>query len=228
MFLHNYFFKPYPTFYKVGDEENLYFGIQLQIGGTKKQNVNIFSVNNEDDFFYIKHDSTIPKYGCEIVTYPATLQYHKSDLNNWKKLLNNASKLGFKCLQNCGLHIHINRNYFNSQQIAMIDYFVNNNQKFFKQLSNRQSQYAKFLKKPFFLYGYPINYKRHCALNLLNQNTIQFRTFNSSIDYQYIIQKIQFLYCLSHYVKTFDLLQDFVKKQNPKDVLALKNSLFPK
>ena len=68
MFLHNYFFKPYPTFYKVGDEENLYFGIQLQIGGTKKQNVNIFSVNNEDDFFYIKHDSTIPKYGCEIVT----------------------------------------------------------------------------------------------------------------------------------------------------------------
>lgn len=219
---HNYYFKPYPVFYPKSEDKKLYLGLQLQIGGVKDYNiVNKFAAYNENNFFYIKKDSTIPKYGCEIVTYPATMQYHLSDKPTWKKILRSAKRYHFKSynISNCGLHIHINKNFLNQNQIAKLDEFVNTNQQFFKNLSKRKSQFSRFLIKPKDLYGKPINQNRHCALNLCPKNTIQFRMFKGTLKYTSIMAYIEFINYLCYYIKQNDSMNyiqllNYINKNN--------------
>lgn len=209
--IHNYYFKPYPTFFRLKkSEQPFYMGIELQIGGVQKcDTVNKFAAFNESNFCYIKKDTSIPIYGCQVVSYPATLKYHLSSKSNWKKLLENAKKLKFKSynIENCGIHIHVNKNYFNPYEIQKLDYFINNNQDFFIALSKRQSNYSRFLHKPIDLYGTPINYNRNCALNLCNQNTIEFRMFKGTLNYRSFISYIELVYYISHYIKQTQLKQ---------------------
>lgn len=204
---HNYYFKPFPTFYPKKIANSLYLGLQLQIGGVQDYNiVNKFAAYNESNFFYIKKDSTIPIYGCEIVSYPATLKYHLSKKSNWKKILRNAKISKFKSfnINDCGLHIHVNKNYFTSQEIAKLDFFVNTNDEFFSKLSKRSSSYSRFLKKPKDLYGKPLNANRHCALNLCGNETIQFRTFKGTLNYKSVMSYIQLVYYICNYIKQTD------------------------
>ena len=221
LFVHNYFFKPYPTFFNISNQLKLFMGVQLQIGGTTIQNVNKFSVQNQSQFFYIKYDSTIPKYGCQIVSYPATLQYHQSNKSNWKQILKNASKYRFKSfdINDCGLHIHVNKDFFTNQQIAIIDFFVNSNKQLISQVSRRNSLFSRFLNKPIWLYGIPLNRNRHCVLNLLNENTIQFRFFKGTINYESVMAYLQFIYCLCLFIKNFQSIQQFSKINNTETFL---------
>lgn len=224
--IHNYYFKPYPTFFKKNNDNQLFLGVQLQIGGVKQpQTVNHFAANNENDFFYIKKDSTIPQYGCQVVCYPATLNYHFSIKNKWKKMLCSSRENHFKSynIQGCGLHIHVNKNFFNKEEIKKLDIFINNNQQFITDISRRKSDYAHFLVKPLELYGKPINQNRHCALNLTNENTIEFRTFKGTINYNSLMSYLQFVYnvcyfiknCNSDQLKYIDFLK-YLKKQKSK------------
>lgn len=208
IYIHNYYYKPYPTFFKINDENNLYLGIELEVGGNDDyNNVNKFAANYENDFFYIKKDSSIPKYGCEIVTYPATLEYHKHIENKWKKILNGAKKFNFKSydIDNCGIHVHINKDYLTVNEIAKLDLFVNKHHELFVKIARRSSKYARFLKKPLYLYGLPINVNRHCALNLCNQNTIEFRIFKGTLSYSSITAIMELVYCLVHFIKQHKL-----------------------
>lgn len=201
---HNYYFKPYPVFYPSKKDGILYLGLQLQIGGVKDYNiVNKFAAYNENNFFYIKKDSTIPQYGCEIVSYPATLEYHLSKKSMWRKILRSAKLNKFKSynINDCGLHIHVNKSFFTTEEIGKLDCFVNENQQFFQKISRRYSQFSRFLKKPLDLYGKPINQNRHCALNLCNKQTIQFRMFKGTINYKSIMSYIQFVHYLCLYIK---------------------------
>lgn len=213
--IHNYYFKPYPIFYDLDDEKKLYLGIELEIGGNKDVNkVNLFAANFENDFFYIKKDRSIPKYGCEIVTYPATLEYHKSDKSGWKKILDGAIKFGFKSydIDDCGIHVHINKNYFNSIEIAKLDCFVNKNYELFTKFARRTSKYSSFLCKPYYLYGSPLNVNRHCAVNLCNENTIEFRIFKGTLNYNSFIAILELVYCVSEFVKKDITLEDILSK----------------
>lgn len=202
--IHNYFFKPYPIFHKIDDEKELYMGVELEIGGNKNvENVNLFASKFENDFFYIKKDRSIPKYGCEIVSYPATLEYHKSEKSKWKEILNGAIKLGFKSfdINNCGIHIHINKNYLTNLEISKLDCFVNKNHELFTNFARRTSKYSSFLCKPYYLYGKQLNVNRHCAVNLCNQHTIEFRIFKGTLNYNSFISILELIYCLIDFIK---------------------------
>lgn len=232
--IHNYFFKPYPTFYSLDkSKKGLFMGIQLQIGGAKTPDiVNKFAANNESNFCYIKKDTSIPLYGCEIVSYPATLQYHLSNKTKWKSILKNARQLHFKSynINNCGLHIHVNKNYFDNKSIQKLDYFINTNQEFFSKLSKRVSTFARFLTKPINSYGIPINYNRHCALNLCNENTIQFRLFRGTLNYKSFISYIELVHYICKYIQSNELQQlntcsflEYIKEQPTKYLISFIN-----
>ena len=213
---HNYYFKPYPVFYPKKTENTLYLGLQLQLGGVQDYNkVNKFAAYNQTNFFYIKKDSTIPKYGCQVVSYPATKDFHLSNKSKWKKLLSSAKRYCFKSfdIDNCGLHIHVNKDFFNEEEIVKLDCFVNKNKQFFEKISKRTSQFCRFLDKPDDLFGKPINANRHCALNLTSRDTIQFRMFKGTLKYQSVMSYIQFVYYLCNYIKTNNELniQNFIK-----------------
>lgn len=233
--IHNYFFKPYPMFHELrqqvlNNEKRLYLGIQLQIGGVEKAKiVNQFAIKNENKFIYIKSDSTIPQYGCEIVSYPATILYHFSDLSKWKKILKNAKNNNFKSysIQDCGLHIHVNKNFFTTNEIKKIDRFVNSNQDFFIRVARRKSKFSNYLLKPDELYGEPININRHCALNLCNKNTIEFRMFRGTLNYNSLMAYFQLVYFICLYIKKYDdcNIKGFLQYIDNNNTLFLKKFL---
>lgn len=231
--IHNYFFKPYPIFYQLKNEDKLYLGVQLQIGGVDKAKiVNEFAINNENKFIYIKSDSTIPQFGCQLVSYPATLEYHLSKLSKWKTILRNAKNNNFKSysIQDCGLHIHVNKDFFTQESIKLLDYFVNENEQFFVKIARRYSKYSKYLLKPYDMYGTPININRHCALNLCNDRTIQFRIFKGTLNYNSLMAYFELVYNLCYYIKQCKkpTKNDFIQFVSNNNTQFLKKFLIEK
>lgn len=227
--IHNYYFKPYPVFYKLDNEKELYLGIELEIGGNDEaKNVNLFAANFENDFFYIKKDRSIPRYGCEIVSYPATLEYHKSNKSKWKEILNGAKQFGFKSydINDCGIHVHVNKNYFNGTEIAKLDCFVNKNFELFTKFARRTSKYSTFLCKPYYLYGNPLNVNRHCAVNLCNENTIEFRIFKGTLNYNSFISILELIYYLAQFIKSDIKFEDILSRNDTVEIFlnGIKNS----
>jgi hypothetical protein len=202
---------------KIKKEEDLFFGIELEIGGVElPETVNSFAGKNENSFFYIKKDTTIPEYGCEIVTYPATLEYHKSPKSKWRKILSDAKKNKFKSynIDSCGLHIHVNKNFFSLEEITKIDCFVNKNNDFFTKISRRESNYSLFLAKPTYLWGIPINKNKYCALNLCNEQTIEFRMFKGTLNYNSLMSYIELVYSICQFIKIERPLEDYILNQD--------------
>ena len=65
--------------------------------------------NRINEHIYCKHDGSLDD-GFEIVSHPATLEYHTNTIP-WKKILDEALEMGYYSHNSgtCGLHVHINR-----------------------------------------------------------------------------------------------------------------------
>ena len=202
----NYSYKPVPRFFKKQNiiDDELYFGVQLQMGQVQNyQTVNDFVAEYSNSFFYMKKDTSIPVYGCEIVTQPATMSKH-IDSRYWKTMLNVAKQYGFNAdNEKCGIHIHISRNFFTNYEIAKLDCFVNT-YSFFKKIARRQSHYSEYLNKPCDSWGSQIS-NRKCALNLSNSNTVQMRIFKGTLQHEYIMAYIQFCHAISVFIKSIQM-----------------------
>ena len=213
----SYNFKPDPIFFKLNKKDkNLFFGIELEIGGAPSiDNVNSFVEQDNGELFYFKKDSSIPSYGCEVVTHPATLEFHKSKKSGWRKLLSKAIKEELRGYEHhdCGIHIHVNRDYFNQNDLSKIDLFVNNYERFFRKLARRHTSYARFIRnKPKILIG-KFNGVRFSAVNFSNENTIEFRLFRSTMKYSALMATIELTHAICNFVKNndFDL---FLEEKN--------------
>lgn len=175
-----YGYKPSPEFYKMPNEtDNLYMGIELEIGGLHSNyKVNEFCNNHGGHIFYFKSDASIRGCGCEIVTHPATLAYHESDKSGWRELFCDFNQEGFVSgrATNTGLHIHINRNVLTNSQIKKIDLVVNQWHDLFSCIGRRSSNtYCQYNAKLHSELGHSND--RYQSVNFLNRNTVEFRFF---------------------------------------------------
>ena len=108
--IHDYYYKPDPIFYGKGQP---HYGIELEIdeGGEYDDNAErILNIGNRiNEHIYCKHDGSLDD-GFEIVSHPATLEYHTNTIP-WKKILDEALEMGYYSHNSgtCGLHVHINR-----------------------------------------------------------------------------------------------------------------------
>lgn len=199
----NYTYKPRTNFYHMPNEnDNLFMGVELECGCAKTANdVVQFIEKSANGFFYMKRDASIPAYGCEIVTHPATLAYHtKKEI--WDSLLENAKKQGLSSDNDkCGIHIHMNRNFFNDKEIKKLDYLINNYSDLFKVLARRESHYSAYINKQECEWGMQTS-DRHCALNLSNMYTIELRIFKGTLDKNILFSYLQLTYCLACFVKS--------------------------
>lgn len=132
--IEEYSYKPDPIFHGDG---KLYLGVELEVdcGGKDDDNAlalkDIANVSAEN--IYIKSDGSIDD-GFEIVSHPMTLDYHMNTMD-WESLMHEAIQMGYRSHQTstCGLHIHVNRNAFGSNQeeqeavIEKVLYFVEKN-----------------------------------------------------------------------------------------------------
>lgn len=194
--IEEYSYKPEPIFYGDGTR---FFGIELEIdyGGKDDDNARILKeiANIHGEHIYVKSDGSLDE-GLELVSHPASLDYHKS--YQWNEIMSKAISLGYRSHQTstCGLHIHVNRNCLGDSReeqdevISRILYFVEHHWNELLKFS-RRSEYA--MNRWASRYGYENSAKaildkakkgnngRYAAVNLMNYSTIEFRLFRGTL-----------------------------------------------
>jgi hypothetical protein len=186
----------------------------LEIDEAGKYNDNAKSIldvaNTEDvENIYIKADGSLND-GLEIVSHPMTFDYHKNTMP-WRKIVKCAVDMGYRShkTSTCGLHCHVNRKslgYNTTEQentIARILYFIEHHWAEILKFSRRTSyQMERWANR----YGRKNNPKefisnvknksssnRYVAVNLQNNDTIEFRMFKGTLKYNTIIATLEFV-----------------------------------
>lgn len=208
--IHDYNYKPEPLFC---GNDNLFLGVELEIdnageyAGNAESILNVANKNNEN--VYCKHDGSIEE-GFEIVSHPMTLDYHINSMD-WHGVFAKAVNMGYRSHQTdtCGLHIHINRNYFGETYeeqeaaIARVVYFVEAHWNELLKFSRRTedaimrwaSRYGIFENtKNTYDKAKKGSYGRYVCINLQNLNTIEFRIFKGTLKYKTFIATLQLVH----------------------------------
>jgi hypothetical protein len=116
---HGYSHKPRPCFFGEREAE-YYFGCEVEMDNSERRNE--FMARAECEEVYFKSDGSLGPDGCEVVTHPATLQYHMEEFP-WDKVFDAAKSTGFRshtgsngksssATPTCGLHIHVSKTAF--------------------------------------------------------------------------------------------------------------------
>ena len=208
--IHDYYYKPDPIFYGKGQP---HYGIELEIdeGGEYDDNAErILNIGNKiNEHVYCKHDGSLDD-GFEIVSHPATLEYHTNTIP-WKKILDKALEMGYYSHNSgtCGLHVHINRAALGESveeqenTIARIVYFF---EKFWDKIlrfSRRtETQADRWASR----YGCSMDNPkeslkgaktsglgRYTAVNLTNTFTVELRIFRGTLRYKTFMATLQFV-----------------------------------
>lgn len=172
-----------------------YFGVELEteLSNPTEANLKAKLIEIDDllgDDVIMKHDGSLD-HGIEIVTKPLTKE---KQYLLWEKFLTQRPKgLTSWDSSRCGLHIHVSRTGLTEETIAKAVCFCNSygNKKFVYVLSGRKdNNYAKYKAKAIETAGRAG--ERHEAINLCNQNTIEFRMFKGTLKKESVFKNIEF------------------------------------
>ena len=227
--IHAASYKPAPVFYGLGSKIP-YYGIELEIDdGEDRQTAANDIMDVAGEFLYYKTDGSLSSEGLELVSHPASLDYHMHRAP-WKKIFRAASVNGYKShnTDTCGLHIHVDRHAFGygsqvcedltiAKVIILIDRFYDDELvNFARRDYDKMCEWAS--KPDADIYtsddaetavdkALRTSHKgRYQAVNLTNSKTIEFRFFRGTLDYTTFIAAIQFLEVLITYCRDNDLL----------------------
>ena len=220
--LQGYGYKPNPIFHpNVRRPDNLFLGVELEMGlARSSSNVHNFCDNHAGKIFYFKTDCSIRSYGCEVVTHPCTIDYHRSENSGWKQLLQDAKAAGFKSGSeaNTGIHVHLNRDFFSYKDLKKIDLFVNQYRDLWEKIAGRRNcSYCAFRVKRHNDWGVNDGH-RYSSVNYCNSNTIELRIFNGNINFENVMAILEICDALGNFAKevTYEKLyeqQDVVKSE---------------
>lgn len=214
-YIEDYYYKPAPIFYGTGQP---YYGVELEIdeGGESDSNAErILDIgNHEYEHIYCKHDGSLQE-GFEIVSHPATLDYHMNNME-WKQILHKARSLGYTShnAETCGMHIHISRAALGESveeqenTIGRIIYFFEKywnkilrfSRRTEEQANRWASRYGCSTENPKeTLKGAKTSgLGRYTAVNLENTFTVELRIFRGTLRYNTFIATLQFADKLCH------------------------------
>ena len=240
--IRSYNYKPEPIFYGSGDL--LYMGVELEIdkGGEDERNAEILLDigNRNEPHIYCKHDGSLNE-GFEIVSHPMTHAYHTKEMN-WKEILDKAIALGYRSHQTstCGLHVHVSRSAFGKTQeeqedvisrvVYLVEHYWNELLRFSRRTEANIERWAS-------RYGISTTTKetyelakknrlgRYVAVNLENENTVEFRTFRGTLCYKTFIATLQLVYELCRFAI---MLSDKELEKMPWSEFVLKLDPFKK
>ena len=213
--IEDYDYRPSPIFYGEGQP---HYGVELEIdcGGEYDSNAEDFHdiANRTCEHLYFKHDGSLED-GIEIVSHPATLQYHLTGIP-WRSVMKRARELKYlsHSANTCGLHVHINRAALGDtveeqeNTIGRIVYFF---EKHWSQIlcfsCRTEGQANRWAAR----YGCSIeNPKetlkdaktsclgRYTAVNLSNHLTVELRIFRGTLRYETFVATLQFVDKLCH------------------------------
>lgn len=224
-----YNYSPPLTFYKVDKKEELFMGLEIEVdkGGHDGEKAKVVYDIIGDNHCHIVHDGSLDD-GFEIVTQPCTIEYHKTLL--YEEMFKSLQSMGFKESPTTGLHVHINRNFFGSNNsevdlnIAKILQLVNNHWEYIKIVARRQnSRYAKQFKDSssfMRLYSSSLQEGKYCCVNLMHKNTIEFRMFAGTLSYFNLMATLEFIRNLAYVCKDTQL--EKINDLSFKDIIQYK------
>jgi hypothetical protein len=175
---------------------------------------------------FSKTDGSL-NYGFEMVSHPMTLAKHTKGID-WKSGFDTLTKLGYRShnTSTCGLHVHINRDFFGSPSVAKVngakiaylleknkddvvnftrrtDYLLNRWARFgsmqYQLNSNASLKTRKMIVGEFNRY-YPTRSK-YIALNTMHKHTFEFRIFRGTLNYGTFLATLQLVDNIAHIVR---------------------------
>lgn len=182
--------------------DSIYLGVELEILYKDLDIESLYSYNKEGEIALLKKDSSIQGNGFEIVTAAMSLDIQ---LTYWEGLIEKFGK-ELTPHDSCGMHVHISRQPLIQLQIGKILVFLNEpaNDWYIDQIAGRTANdYCE--RKPKKIEDVNCPQSRYEALNLTNDNTIEFRLFSSSNNYELIATRIQFCHALTKYCEHAEL-----------------------
>ena len=235
-------YKPDPIFRKLENEKNpLYMGIELEAADANsyddifvlKEYIlhnNEFGDDNKYGFnnFWLKPDGSLPNNSCEVVSNPCSLNYHLQN-KQWELLLRKMISLGFKSndVRECGIHIHIDRNYLTTNEIHKLDALVNLYSKYFRRFARRNSSFASYANnKQRTELGNNLSCNgRYSALNFENRHTVEFRIFRGNLKYESVMALFELVQGVCDFVKLPRVSLDLIYNQQEICKQVLKRYL---
>jgi len=225
--IRDYSYKPEPIYYGENAARG-YYGLELEIDDGEDRREAARAIQDAGgDCIYLKHDGSLSSDGIEIVTHPATLDYHMH-LMPWSDIIQAARDYDYTSHDagTCGLHIHASRTLFGDNKttqdlniakaILLIDfwweqYIVPFSRRDYNQLNEwakkpdakimaSDSEYDAIRKAK-----QSGEYDRYKAVNLRNTHTVEFRFFRGTLRRDTIIASIQFVDTLIKYVSGVEL-----------------------
>lgn len=187
-----------------------YLGFELEVdeGGESDTNCTKFmkDINKPDKLFaYCSHDGSLND-GFEIITHPATMEYHNSIKDVYAKAFANLKKNGYMShdTTTCGFHVHFNRSYYGADEQKCIRKLLFMTEKFWNELvlfarrpEQRMERYAKKIE-PMEITEYMRRANKsgshewhYYSVNLSNNDTIEFRMFRGSLNVNTVLATLQ-------------------------------------
>lgn len=224
--IYSYFYKPACRFQTVSSGPsnepsvgNLYLGFELEVAGSPDLDREACAgiVQNLLPNTYCKYDGSVDD-GFEIVSHPGTLAFHQKNGARFRKAMRILTALKFENEnRQCGLHVHVNREFLRNKGSAIAK-LVCLSDRFYDELmtfARRPAGSQHWCRKNGDAYrcatreDYTTRYRYSCnpgerylAINLQNRNTVEFRIFHSTMDWQTFIASLQLVDTMVRYACT--------------------------
>lgn len=240
--IHEYHYKPDPVFFggHENDSNKLFYGVEIEVDDGGEDNSYAKSIteyleDGRQKFVYAKHDGSLSE-GFEIVSHPATMDYHMRA--HYKDAFRRAIALGYRAHQTdtCGLHVHVGRKGLGDSYeereltIMKILYVVEKHWDKMVRFSRRSNEKLEEWANRYLEYSTDRNEclnstydgakklhemakggDRYKAINLNNDNTIEFRLFRGTLKYNTFIATLQFV----------DVICNIAKESSVQRIVAL-------
>lgn len=200
-----------------------YMGFELETENADEdsKNIEICAYKAQkifNDIYVAAEEDGSLDYGFELITPPMTYEYHNSISDKYNSLMDLYSQFDMVDTDNCGLHIHINRNYFDDVDngilniLTIFDKFWDDLKIFSRRDIERLDRWAK---KPVGTPQQILNESkghvrdRYVAVNLTNAHTIEFRIFKSTTDWETLkntLSLINNIAIVSKYMTNSDII----------------------
>lgn len=201
-----------PIIFTTGKEnDKLLLGVELEVNSKGNEYVDTDELNDiagdlfnyvPKNFIGIEEDGSIDN-GFEIITQPASFEFHTSIKKEYSAAFRRLLESDMRSHNTncCGLHIHFNRDYFAGNEDLYTTRLLYLVEKFWEEITkfSRRTNYS--INRWCSRYnGTPEQMikeskdgvlGRYYAINLLNENTIEFRIFRGTLKLNTFIASLQ-------------------------------------
>lgn len=191
--------------YTINDKnESILKGFELEVSGDDCDYVAGLVKDILGDFAVYEEDGSI--CGFEIITNPFSRQYWDKNSEDFKKALDVLKTKKYENV-NCGLHVHVNREQLETEDLSsedvidniilIMETFKNELTKFSRRTNSDLARWASFLTDD----GEELIFEelkkkksrkgRYCALNITNSDTVEFRIFKGTLEYDELMATLE-------------------------------------